>query len=206
MDGSIATLLLPFGFGALVLVPLSIPLRMIWLAAIFHPDRTLRKQAHLGLQRTPSALGASLLVGALGSLLLGLLALGAWLVHSSFEGDPNPQNAALWTSLALLPFALGSLFFFAAIDLVSAACLHNPPFDSFRHVGAMTLRALPAYALYSMVCVASIVAGVYLDATPWILLPTLQTLVFGRYLARSFWLRQALRRMTTPARHAMQAK
>jgi hypothetical protein len=205
VDGSIATLILPVGFGALVLFPLATPLRMTWLAAIRHPKWTLRKQVGLGLRRTPASVGGYLLLLVLGIFFLGLLALSAWLVHASFEGDPNPRRAALWTFLALLPLFTTGIFLLSTLDLVSAASLQTGPFDSLRKAGAKALRALPAYVLYSIVCVGTLAAGASLEAAPWLLLPTLQALVFMRYLARSFWLREALARMTTPANHAMQA-
>lgn len=203
VDGSIGALVLPFGFGALVLFPLAIPLRMTWLAAIRHPEWTLRKQAGLGLRRTPASVGSYFLILTLGSFLLGLLVIAAWLVHSSFDGDPNPQSAALWTSVALLPLAVGTLLVLTALDLASASCLSAGPFDSLRQTGHKVLRAFPGYVLYILVCMGTFAAGAALESAPWVLLPTLQVSIFARYLARSFWLRAAVRRMTTPTNHAM---
>lgn len=205
VDGSIGALALPLGFGALVLLPLAIPLRMTWIATIRHPEWPLRKQLGLGLRRTPACAGSYFLLLMIGTALLGLLVVAAWLVHSSFDGDPDPRRAAFWTLIALLPFALGSLFVLVALDLVSAASLSAGPIDSLRHAGPRILRTLPAYALYVLVCVVTFAAGAALETGPWVLLPALQAFIFLRYLARSFWLRAAVRRMTTLTKQAMTA-
>lgn len=205
VNGSIGALALPFGFGALVVIPLAIPLRMTWLAAIRHPEWTLRKQAGLGLRRTPACAGSYFLLLILGASLLGMLVAAAWLVHGSFDGDPNTRLANFWTFIGLLPLALGSLFLFAALDLASVASLSAGPIESLRQTGPRILRALPAYIVYVAACTLTFAAGATLEAQPWILLPTLQGFIFLRYLARSFWLRSVVRRMTTLSKHAMTA-
>ncbi|MFK8001521.1 MAG: hypothetical protein AB8H86_18140 [Polyangiales bacterium] len=205
LNGAFGTLALPLGFGALVLFPLAIPLRMTWLASIRHPDWSLRKQAGIGLRRTPACAGSYFLLLTIGMFLLGLLVIAAWLVHSSFDGDPNPRSAAFWTALAFLPFAVGSLLLLAALDLASAASLSAAPFDALRQTGPRVLRALPVYTAFALVCGLTFVAGAALETAPWVLLPALQACIFLRYLARSFWLRAAVRRMTTRTNHAMTA-
>lgn len=203
LDGSIATLFLPLSFGAIVMFPLSIPLRMTWLAAIQNPEWSFRQQLGLGLRRSPTALGASILLATLGTCLAGLLVTGAWLIHAGFDGDVNRQSAALWTSLALVPLLVGAVLLLTAIDLAHAACLKSGIRQSLSGIGPKTRRALPTYALYGLICLVTVTAGAMLEAAPWVLLLCLQLLIFARYIARSFWLKAALLRMTTPANQAM---
>ncbi len=184
-----------FGFLATTFVAwtlLSVPLRLVWLAALEEPRSPVSAIAR-GAQRTMRALLFHAI--DLGLLLLLLVATGVviWVLDAALEGpDSRAHDIALLVGAS--PLALYLVIRGAAIDLASARLLNAGVFEALKEArGAW--KAAFEYAAFALCGLFALGAAIELEKYAWGFLP-IHVLLLLRTLLRSAWLSLALNRVS----------
>lgn len=183
--------LLAFVFAGGLMLFLSVPIQLGWIAAL--AGRKRRECLELAIKRWPRALAVTLAIGLITAIVLILACLPAYFLHTGYRNEPNARTHDLLVLAGLIiPFVV-VVTATAWLDLSRAACLRQGIGESLKR-GWWALRG--SSGTYTWVTILRFALGpplLLLPLPPVALLIALQSAAIVATFLRSRWLAEAWR-------------